>query len=91
MTLKQGDKVKITEECARWYLDHPDVFYTHSGVQDPVYNMVMQYCIYICMGGEVTGTVVQEGSQPGVYGVDVKTPFGNDFTYFDVTKDLIKL
>ena len=91
MTLKQGDKVKITEKCARWYLDNPDIFYTYSGVKDNVYDLVMQYCIYVCMGGEITGTVVREGSVAGVYGVDVKTPFGNEFTYFDTETDIVKV
>lgn len=88
MTLKPGTKVKLTKTCAKWYLDNPEVFFTYTGVQDEVYETVMQYCLLVAMGGDVIGTVERQGAEADIFGVTFKTPFGKDYTYLQYPRDL---
>lgn len=91
-----GTKVKITKDTAKWYLDNPDAFlYANGTKEDSTYDTVMQIAIATLLGEDVVGTVVKRGAEDGNggynWGVEFKTPYGNDFSYFEYPRSIVKV
>ena len=86
-----GTKVKLTKSMAKWYLDHPDAFYAGPGRVDTSYETLMKMSLLVLIGGEVIGTVVSHGSMKNTYGVDFKSPVGQDFAYYEYPANITKV
>src|SRR5271165_5317131 len=62
MGLKIGDKVTISKEISKWYLDNPSVFVAPSGNVDKEFDDYVQVSLCHLMGVPIKGTVVGIGS-----------------------------
>lgn len=87
-----GQKVVMTKQMAKWYLDNPEVF-QYPGTYDmsDEFHITIQHCILSLLGDDLIGTVSRNGSSKNCYGVDFKTPFGNHWAYYEYPKDIRKV
>lgn len=87
-----GRKVKLTPRMVKYYLDNPDIFFVPGGklsvTSQVEYDVVMQLCLLSALGEDVTGEIFNRGSGDKVFGVKFKTPFGEDFSYYELERDI---
>lgn len=76
--LNKGDKVKMTLDTAKFYLETPQIFFSYSGNVDPSYNDVMMIAMSRVMGVPVIGKVTGKGAYSNTYRVSFNL---EDLTY----------
>lgn len=85
-----GKKVKMTKSMAKWYLDNPDCFFIGStNSYDNSYETVMKMSMACLLGVPIVGTIIKQGSEPNVWGVEFETPLGADYSYKEYKRDIV--
>lgn len=78
-----GKKVKLTKRMAKWLIDHQEWCHTRSGTvfnPDDSYDAEMWVCLMVMGDWAPTGVVIKKGMD--CWGVEFKTPFGKEFSYY---------
>lgn len=58
-----GDKVYMTENAARFYLEHPESFEGPSSRLDADFETTMMHSMATLLGEQIVGTVVGFGNE----------------------------
>lgn len=53
-----GNRVRLSERIAEWYLDHPEVYLTSAGRVASSFDSEVQLHMLACMNHPVTGIVM---------------------------------
>lgn len=89
--LNKGDKVKMTLDTAKFYLETPQIFFSYSGNVDPSYNDVMMMAMSRAMGVPVIGKVTGKGTYSNTYRVTFKLEDLTYDAYYDYPESITRV
>jgi hypothetical protein len=89
--LNKGDKVKMTLDTAKFYLDTPEIFFSLLGDVSPSYNDVMMIAMSRAMGVPVIGKVTGKGIYSNTYRVLFKLEDLTYEAYYDYPESITRV
>lgn len=89
--LRMGDKVKMTLDTAKFYLNIPDTFFSWSGRVDSDYDAAMTMALLRSMGVPVIGEVTGRGIDSNTYRVRFKSEGLTYEAYYDYPEGITRV